>query len=341
MTRPSSPLGRARTWLRRRVFPESLILLYHRVAELASDPFGLAVSPRNFAEQMEVLRRHASPVPLRRLFAARPRPRGSVAVTFDDGYADNLLRARPQLERLDVPATAFIIGGHVGVTGEFWWDELEGMLLRPGRLPPSLALDLDGGTYQAELGASAAFDADDFERVRGWSFADDATPSPRHALYRDLYRLLQPMPPRTLRRVMGRLRAWAGAPPLTRPDYRPLSPDELVGLGEGGLVEIGAHTRSHPLLPSLGVDRQREEIRSGKTILEEILGRRVEHFSYPYGALSPETVAEVRDAGFVAACTTREEPVRRPGRPWELPRFWVGNWGGDEFAARVRRWFSA
>ncbi len=344
MTGPARRVALALAWLRRRVSLGPLILLYHRVGDIPADPFGLAVSPRYFSDHLEVLRRYARPTPLSHLTGGlgEGRPlRRSVVVTFDDGYADNLLFARPLLERHDVPATAFIASGYLGFPGDFWWDELEALLLRPGTLPASLSFEHEGGTYREELGAASTLSEADFERLRGWTFSCVDVPTPRHAVFCQLYRLLQVMPPTALEQAMCRLREWAATPRRARPECRLLTPDDLVRLGEGGLVEIGAHTRYHPVLPSLPVEAQREEIRSCKARIEEIIGRRVVSFSYPYGLYSPETVAEVRDAGFLTACTTREARVLRSTHLLELPRIWVGTWDGEELDSRLRRWFAA
>ena len=56
----------------------------------------------------------------------------SVVITFDDGYRDNLLVAKPILEEHGLPATVFVTTGYVGSNRDFWWDELES-LLRGGR----------------------------------------------------------------------------------------------------------------------------------------------------------------------------------------------------------------
>jgi peptidoglycan/xylan/chitin deacetylase (PgdA/CDA1 family) len=123
----SSLRARAGRWLLERRGAVA-ILLYHRVAELESDPQQLAVTPARFEEQLRVLRATCTPVALAdvpRLLRARKLPKRPVAVTFDDGYRDNLHEAKPLLERHGVPATVFVASGYVGRGTEFWWDELE------------------------------------------------------------------------------------------------------------------------------------------------------------------------------------------------------------------------
>ena len=109
----SRRVGRA---LRRRIQPNALVLVYHRIAEpVDPDPWGLCVAPVRFAEQLEVLKRETDVVPLAELRRAARRGFGRprVALTFDDGYADALHRALPPLERHGLPATVFVPTGLV------------------------------------------------------------------------------------------------------------------------------------------------------------------------------------------------------------------------------------
>ena len=114
-----------------RVLSGGVVLLYHRVFEPERDPQLLAVRPRHFEEHMALVRERFRPMALGELVeGARRRrvPERAVAVTFDDGYADNLHQAKPVLERSDVPATVFVATGYTGTGREFWWDELDRLL---------------------------------------------------------------------------------------------------------------------------------------------------------------------------------------------------------------------
>ena len=106
----------------------SAVLLYHRVADVANDIHGLAVSPATFRAQIErLLREGWRVVPLRTLAAAAASgdpPDRVVALTFDDGYLDNLEIAAPILAELNLPATFFLTTEPRARRTRFWWDVL-------------------------------------------------------------------------------------------------------------------------------------------------------------------------------------------------------------------------
>ena len=270
-------INRFRTALRRfrpQSRPGALILIYHRVAEPTLDPFGLAVSPRHFAEHLEVLRARVRPVPLRQLEAgvrAGKPPRKAVVVTFDDGYADNLLSARPLLERADVPATVFIVTGSMGEGRYFWWDELGSVLLHPGTLPQRLRLDLHGECVcDMDIADASTYSKDDVRRHGRWTFAAGEPPTPRHQLFLALYQMIQSLPDDRPAQAVQALRAWAGESVSAGDrEARALTVEELTRLGDGALVEIGAHTVHHPLLPALPTALQPYEISTSRRVLVE------------------------------------------------------------------------
>lgn len=313
-------LDRALGWaraLRRRLWPRGLILLYHRVAETAIDPWHLSVTPAHFAEQLEVLARLTIVVPLSALPAALARARRGdavVAITFDDGYADNLYQAKPLLERYGLPATVFVASGYVG-RERYWWDELAHLILGPHPLPSRLELVADRVEWRADH--------------------IDAAPEGRVHLHRWLWHDLHLLSAAERDRLLAALAAWAGVELRTADGERPLQANEVGRLAEGGLIEIGAHSVTHPYLPALLSQAIREELVASKQACEGLVGAPVTSFAYPFGGVCTEAVRQVRDAGFGLACTTPPQVMGLMGRHGtdllQLPRLGVDNWSGRVF----------
>ena len=291
------------------------------------------------------MRQHARPIRLEQLSQSlldgklNTLPARSVVLTFDDGYSDNFLNAKPVLERFGIPASFFLVSGYMGREREFWWDELERILLQPGTLPDTLRLSVSGRNYRWKLGKASHYSEDSFRRHQGWRAWEDP-PSPRHYLYSSLWKLLRPLTEGERQKALDELLGWANAKPVVRSTHRPLSLEEVVNLAQGELVEVGAHTVTHPALSALPVALQRDEIERSKTQLEEILlGRRVSSFAYPHGSFSAETVSLVREAGFDCACSSLIDLAERSTDLFQLPRVEVRDWDGKKFARRLSRWF--
>ncbi|MDQ3817934.1 MAG: polysaccharide deacetylase family protein, partial [Acidobacteriota bacterium] len=257
-----------------------------------------------------------------RLLKDRKPMRRAVVVTFDDGYADNLYNAKPLLERYDVPGTVFVTTGHIGGGREFMWDELEKILLRPGRLPETLELQADGKTLSWELGDAANYSEEDCLSHAGWSAEEAHDPSARHRLFRSLHGLLSPLPESEQQRSLEKLRAWSSRDATARPTHRTMTAEEVRSLAEGGLVAVGSHTVTHSVLSKLTPAEQREELEQSRARLEEILEKPVDTFAYPFGGKSDytqETVSLLREAGFDCACSNFEGIVRAKTDRYQIP----------------------
>jgi peptidoglycan/xylan/chitin deacetylase (PgdA/CDA1 family) len=326
--------------------PRAIILLYHRVTEVASDPQLLCVSPDRFAQHLAIVRKLGCPSRLNLLdetLRDGNGGRGAIVVTFDDGYRDNLGNAKPLLQRYEIPATVFMTTDVLGSPKEFWHDDLERLFLYPGVLPETLRLTVNGNTFERELGQARHYDEDDFRRHRAWNVSQKYHPTLRHQLYRSLVEMLQPLPTGERRKLVDELLKWGGIGTTGRTTHRILSHEELIQLEKGGLIDVGSHTVSHPTLSALPVAAQEDEISQSKAHLEGILGHPITSFAYPYGRrcdYTEATVAAVRAAGFQSACSNFAGIVQADTERWQLPRFLVRDWDGDEFAARLSSWLS-
>lgn len=315
----------------------AVILLYHRIGITAPDPWALNVAPENFQHHLRFLRRHLRPVAMQELLVAAAEGASlddAVAVTFDDGYADNLQAALPLLERYEIPATFFIPTGAIDSVQEFWWDELERLILEPAELPPVLRITIGGDTYEYKLGATAKLTRDE-AAAAGW-VAWETPPTARHALYADLWSRCQGLAAVAREDVMCQVRAWATDGGATRPARRTLSAVELRRLAASPIAEIGAHTITHPSLASLSLDEQKREIVQSRDDLESLIGGSVRTFSYPFGKstdYTSETIGIVRDAGYHSACANIPGVVSPGVDTFQLPRLFVRDMDGPRFRA--------
>lgn len=321
----------------RRFARQSIILMYHRVHESTSDPWSLCVSPRHFAEHLDVLKRFTSILSLTNLCKSLRDGNlldGGVAITFDDGYADNLYAAAPILERHAAPATVFITTGHLDSKREFWWDELERLLLQPGVLPGTLSLTINDTDYRWNLKRATVYSVEDLQRdsyLQAW----EGEPGSRLHLYHSIWELLLPLSQQAKYEVLDHLLRWSRQDSVGRSSHRSLTIDEVRTLTRGNLIQVGAHTITHPILSAHSEAFQREEIFQSKARLEEITGTPVTCFAYPHGNYTETTVTLIREAGFDCACTTDEATIWRFTDRVLLPRLAVGNWDGDEFARQL------
>jgi peptidoglycan/xylan/chitin deacetylase (PgdA/CDA1 family) len=165
------------------------------------------------------------------------------------------------------------------------------------------------------------------------------TPGTRLHFYYSVWQTLQPLLEDERLRALDDIIEWAGAEPLARSSHRVLLPAEVRALVQGGVVEVGAHTVTHPFLSAHTAAVQQQEIIQSKSCLEEILGESVKTFSFPFGNYTAKTVEIVREAGFDCACTTVEDTVWRANDRFQLPRFKVHDWNGEAFEQHLLRWF--
>ena len=213
-------------------------------------------------------------------------------------------------------------------------DQVERVLLIQESLPPILKLGVDQAFLRLAVSANPADDLT-------WNVQSETTPSARHDAYRTLMTRLRPLETPSRNAAIDELDRWASISDGARNTHRVLGESELSRLDAHELASVGAHTVSHPLLAVLSPEQQRDEVDGSKRRLEELLGRRVTSFAYPFGgrdAYSQTTIGIVANSGFELACANIEGRVGRRTPPFEVPRFLVRDWDGDEFERRLRMW---
>jgi peptidoglycan/xylan/chitin deacetylase (PgdA/CDA1 family) len=329
-----------RLWKGIRPMPrgQALILMYHRIAESRLDPWRLCVSPPTFDRQLGWLRQHCRVVPLRQLAAELRRgecAERTVAITFDDGYADNLISGVPLLTKHGLPATFFLTTAMLGSQREFWWDELERLLLQPEALPAVLHVGAGGQPreFQPSPAAARSWDPRAGRGVHPW----EAAPSTRLAFYYTVWAYLKPLEENARQEALTEIRQQLGAVEHLRETHRTLGLDEVRRLAECTGVDVGAHSVSHAALSERSAEQQRWELQQSKRDLEKLIGRPVYGFAYPYGDYGVESAQLALEAGYEFACTTEGKGLCRTTALYLLPRLAVDNWGNTALAWRVRR----
>lgn len=103
------------------------------------------------------------------------------------------------------------------------------------------------------------------------------------------------------------------------PRRRMLTISEIRALAGSG-VDIGSHTANHMWLGKTEKTAVMNEVQDSKAILEDILGREVPHFAYPFGSWSPMARDAVIEAGYRGACSTMSGWNRKNTDPYLLRR---------------------
>jgi len=313
---------RSVAFIKNKFFGKALVLIYHRVMDLENDPQQLAVNIENFEKQLTFLKNNYNVLPLAEVVGDLKQGvvvNKSVAITFDDGYFDNRLFALPVLEKLNIPATFFISADYIDKADEFWWDKLESLILLSSTLPSFLELSFNSELYS-------------------WENCNEQ----RNLLYREIHSMLKKQPVSIIHTILDQLINWSGVDFIPRPNYRPLSQDELIEMANSQIVEIGAHTLSHCRLSNETPENQYREISDSRFFLERLLDKEIRSFSYPFGSendYSSFTPQMVKQAGYSCGISNNQNFVTKKSNVYNLPRFLIRNWSLAEFEIKIKNMF--
>ena len=281
--------SRADRWLAPLARGSGAILMFHHVRPARTDPFQpnalLEITPDFLDRTLALVSRlgfdtvSLDAIPDR---LTRPGSKPFVALTFDDGYRDNVEFALPILKRHGTPWTMFATTDYPSGTGRLWWIELEEAVRRLDRLR------LDNNGVVQELPAESAKE--------------------KHAAFAAAYRELRGGPEPRLREVIAGWCREAGIDSDALVRRLCLGWDDIRALSREPAVTIGAHTLSHPMLAKHDDETARREILESRAIIADRIGRPVRHFAYPVGdpgSAGPREFRIAQEAGFTTAVTTR------------------------------------
>jgi len=205
------------------------------------------------------------------------------ALTFDDGYKDNLEHALPVLEACSVPATLFIAPGLIDGTASLWWSGLGELVTQQERFV--------------------------FAGDKGPVEFDCTTPARAQDSFTALVKyMISAVPENQIQQRVAEL-CWLYKIDLVQITKDGIMTwDEVRRMADSPLVTIGAHTMSHFHLARLQEGEAFEEMQQSALVLEAELGRKPKHLAFPYGyksAAGPREFKLASNARFHTAVTTR------------------------------------
>lgn len=277
------------------------ILLYHSVAAPEQATWIHPENhcpPRVFERHMRFLRRRRRVVPIGAVADAvregRSLPPGTVAVTFDDGYKDNLEVAAPILDRYGLPAVLYLVTGEVSRGGAQWVDRLHSAFKFRGR---------DRLTWPRGGGAAIDLSRAEVARAAYWDILESLIVCGTDERAELLDRICRELEPTAF------------------PPSLMLNWDDVRTIGETyPLFEIGAHTVNHVDLGS-NPGIAETELRGAVAQIEKEIGSSPRHFAFPFNRRAESAEDVLRKLDFrsgVGGDPAAEEQGRR--NPYAMSR---------------------
>ena len=295
------------------------ILIFHRVLPERDPIFPGEVDAARFEAICRWMKSWFNVLPLEQAvqrLRERSLPSRAAAITFDDGYADNRTVAQPILARHGLPATFFIATDFLD-GGRMWNDTV----IESVRHCTAAELDLtslvkrDGS---GDLGRHAL-----------------GSPEARRQAIEAIIGQIKYLPVPERHKLTEKIALCAEVKPS---DALMMTSQQVREMRDAGM-QIGAHTRSHPILAKLDTDAAYAEIGQSQRFLEAVLGQRVGLFAYPNGKPGtdyiPESVRIVQDLGFDAAVSTTKGVADASTDLFQIPRFTPWDSTRLRFGARL------
>jgi len=214
-----------------------------------------------------------------------------IAITFDDGFGFTFQCIFPILVQMHIPATIFVATGHMEHGELLWFSTLKALCFED--LYKQVRVNQVGFPLQTIP-----------QRIRAW---DEL---------------------RRLAKASGDPVNFSKTLALTYP----LSPDvsalyagmtfeQLKLAGQCSLLEVGAHTITHPFLDQLTREEQSMEINESRRVLSGITGKPIRYFAYPGGNYNRDTVELVKTTGYEASFAVIAQKI------WPDPEFEISRIG--------------
>ncbi|MBF4492868.1 polysaccharide deacetylase family protein [Flavobacterium sp. MR2016-29] len=243
-----------------------LVTMYHRVSDVVGDKLThLTVSVANFENQLVYYKENYQILRLDEDWNSLKKT--GLVITFDDGYADNIINALPLLEKYQIPATIFITTLNINTKNEFWWDRL--------------VFDY--------ANCDELFDLPDVKNKVSKS----------NTVYNDIIDKLNKLSNPDKENWLVEFEKMNQIPFFPREEYRSLTNAELKFLSDHPLITLGIHSHNHYSLGNLSYKEQKQELIISLKKLNELTNRNIKYLALPHGSYNLDTIKIAQELGFL------------------------------------------
>ena len=279
------------------------ILVYHRVVkdeEIEEDlELGLTVSCSNFEKHIKEIKSKYKICSMDEFVRNLKKKTNEfmIAITFDDGYKDNLYQALPILTKHEAPASIYVTTRFLNQEVDIWWYEL-------------------GEVIQNRTEINFQY------KEKKFNFLLD-NKKRKFLAYQNLMKLFKSLKIDAQNELMEKI-----TNTKKRKNYSHicLNSEEILMLEKNPLITISSHGHNHQNLKILSDDEVKYEITKSLEVLENLINRKVKHFAYPFGGKDQVSTREynvIEDMNFDSAVIGSVYPIKDCNF-FSLPRIYVG-----------------
>lgn len=247
------------------------ILLYHGVVNSPKHDISVGpISSDSFEKQIKYLRDNFDVVTQEEIFQMyrddyTPK-KHTVAITFDDGYANNYSIAYPIMKKYNVPSTMYILSQCLEDNERLTWSDY---------------IDFVKDKLDLHKISSLNSSINNIPALK--DFIKGLTIEQRNKLFTELNKQVNVQ----------------SNPLYFEPEHwRLMNTAQIKELAESGLVEIGAHSHNHPNLGRIDINEAKNEMKTSKDLLESVINKKIHSIAFPDGCYTKEVKQAALDLGY-------------------------------------------
>ena len=318
---------------------KAIILCYHRIGNYKSDTVDITVAENNFINHIQWLNKNYNIISLSKiaecLIARKHLPKDSIVITFDDGY-QSYHSTIDYLNKNEIPATFFICTPTFN-NKYFYWDILNYLLIDQKEINKENLEFLLNICKLEKINIKPEQVIDDvtYANTLNWKINSNKFPSKRCMVFELLANKVEydngNLQSSILNKIYSR-------------DYT-LDKDKATfipkNLSDVGKYVNGSHTLNHYCLSSLKKKEQEYEILDNKKFLEDMFGKTIQFFAYPFGSQKHynQYSVDIVKNNFILGLSNFPGLIHKESNQFELPRFLIRNWTESEFKTKIKSFF--